>query len=35
MRFGGDLEVLEPVELRERLASRASEMVERYASVPA
>ena len=35
MRFGGDLEVLEPVDLRERLASRASEMVERYASMPA
>ena len=35
MRFGGDLEVLEPVDLREQLASRAAQMVERYASVPA
>jgi predicted DNA-binding transcriptional regulator YafY len=35
MRFGGDLEVLEPAELREHLATRASEMVERYSSVPA
>jgi len=35
MRFGGDLEVLEPVELRERLAERAASMVARYASVPA
>ena len=35
MRFGGDLEVLEPVELREQLAARAAQMVERYASVPA
>ena len=35
MRFGGDLEVLEPLELREQLAARAAQMVERYASVPA
>ena len=35
MRFGADLEVLEPLELRERLAVRATQMVERYASVPA
>ncbi len=35
MRFGGDLEVLEPLELREQLAERAAQMVERYASVPA
>ena len=31
MRLGGDLEVLEPVELRAHLAERAAEMVERYA----
>ena len=35
MRLGGDLEVLEPVELRTKMAERAAEMVERYASVPA
>jgi predicted DNA-binding transcriptional regulator YafY len=35
MRLGGDVEVLEPVELRAHLATRASEMVERYSSVPA
>lgn len=35
MRFGGDLEVLEPIALREAIAARASAMVERYASVPA
>lgn len=35
MRFGGDLEVLEPVELREHLAARAASMVARYSSVPA
>jgi predicted DNA-binding transcriptional regulator YafY len=35
MRLGGDLEVLEPVELRSHLAARATQMVERYSSVPA
>ncbi len=35
MRFGGDLEVLEPAELRGHRAARATEMVERYTSVPA
>ncbi len=35
MRFGGDLEVLHPVELRETMAVRAASMVARYASVPA
>ncbi len=35
MRFAGDLEVLEPMELREAMARRAASMVERYASVPA
>jgi predicted DNA-binding transcriptional regulator YafY len=35
MRLGGDCEVLEPTELREQMAARASQMVERYASVPA
>ena len=35
MRLGGDLEVLEPAELRAHLAERATQMVERYASVPA
>ncbi|MEO7573980.1 MAG: YafY family protein [Acidimicrobiales bacterium] len=35
MRFGGDLEVLEPIEVRERVAERAASMVARYASVPA
>ena len=35
MRFGGDLEVIEPLHLREQLAERAAQMVERYASVPA
>lgn len=35
MRFGGDLEVLEPAELREHLAARAASMVARYAAVPA
>ena len=35
MRFGDDLEVLEPLAVREAIAARASAMVERYASVPA
>lgn len=35
MRFGGDLEVLEPTAVRAAIAARASAMVERYASVPA
>jgi predicted DNA-binding transcriptional regulator YafY len=35
MRLGGDLEVLEPVELRAHLAERATQMVARYTSVPA
>lgn len=35
MRLGGDLEVLEPVELPSHLAERATQMVERYSSVPA
>ncbi len=35
MRFGGDLEVLEPVELRQTLSERAASMVSRYASMPA
>lgn len=35
MRLGGDVEVLEPSELRDHLAARAAEMVARYASVPA
>jgi predicted DNA-binding transcriptional regulator YafY len=35
MRFGGDLEVLEPIELRGLLATRAAQMVDRYAGVPA
>jgi len=35
MRFGGDLEVLEPASVRSTIAARASAMVERYSSVPA
>ena len=35
MRFGGDLEVLEPAEVREAVAARAASMVARYADVPA
>ena len=35
MRLGGDVEVLEPVALRETMAERAASMVARYASVPA
>jgi predicted DNA-binding transcriptional regulator YafY len=35
MRLGGDLEVLEPPELRAHLVERATRMVERYSSVPA
>lgn len=35
MRLGGDLEVLEPAELRIHLAGRATEMVARYTAVPA
>jgi predicted DNA-binding transcriptional regulator YafY len=31
LRFGADLEVLEPRELREEMAAAASEMVQRYA----
>ncbi len=33
LRFGGDLEVLEPVELREQMATAAHAMAERYAAV--
>ncbi len=32
LRFGGNLEVLEPAELREAMAEQANEMVERYAT---
>ena len=32
---GGDVEVLEPVELRKTMAERAASMVARYAAVPA
>jgi predicted DNA-binding transcriptional regulator YafY len=35
MRLGGDVEVLDPPELRAQLATRAREMVERYSAVPA
>ena len=35
MRLGGDVEVLEPVELRQTMAERAASMVARYAAVPA
>ena len=35
MRLGGDLEVLEPADLRAHLVARATQMVERYSSVPA
>jgi predicted DNA-binding transcriptional regulator YafY len=35
LRFGGELEVLEPVELREAIALTAAAMVERYAASPA
>jgi predicted DNA-binding transcriptional regulator YafY len=35
MRFGGDLEVLDPPEVREAVAARAASMVARYADVPA
>ena len=33
LRFGSDVEVIEPVELRERIASTARAMVDRYAPV--
>ena len=35
MQMGGDLEVLEPPELRQHMAERAASMVARYSSVPA
>lgn len=35
LRFGAELEVLEPAELREEIAEVAAEMVERYAPTPA
>ena len=35
MRLAGDVEVLEPVELRHTMAERAASMVARYAAVPA
>jgi predicted DNA-binding transcriptional regulator YafY len=35
MRLAGDLEVLEPAELRQTMAERAASMVARYAAVPA
>ena len=35
LRFGAELEVLEPVELREEMAGVAAEMVQRYAPTPA
>ena len=35
MRLGGDVEVLEPVELRQTMVERAASMVARYAAVPA
>jgi predicted DNA-binding transcriptional regulator YafY len=35
MRLGADVEVLEPVELRQTMATRAASMVARYAAVPA
>jgi predicted DNA-binding transcriptional regulator YafY len=35
MRFGGDLEVLEPAEVRQAVATRAASMVARYTDVPA
>ena len=31
MRLGGDVEVLEPVELRQKMVERAASMVARYA----
>ncbi|HYI61606.1 MAG TPA: YafY family protein [Acidimicrobiales bacterium] len=35
MRFGGDLEVLEPAEVRQAVADRAASTVARYTDVPA
>jgi predicted DNA-binding transcriptional regulator YafY len=35
MRLAGDVEVLEPIELRQKMAQRAASMVARYAPVPA
>jgi len=35
MQMGGDLEVLDPPELRQHMAERAASMVARYSSVPA
>ena len=32
LRFGSNLEVLEPTELRDAMAAQAAEMVERYAT---
>ncbi len=35
MRLAGDVEVLEPIELRQKMVERAASMVARYAAVPA